>query len=91
MSTHRSLDQRISDLLNGEIITSSELSDLIISVEDALPISSKALEAEKVRLVDPSNRDPEKTKQVWQHYWGFRSDPVGASNEAGTMFRNYET
>ena len=63
-SSHRSLDQRIADALNGEIITSASLSDLIIEVEDAVPISTKALEAEKVRLVDPSNRDPERTKQT---------------------------
>ena len=59
---HRSLDARIADALNGEIVTSASLSDLIIAVEDALPLSAKALESERVRLVDPTNRDPEKTK-----------------------------
>ena len=44
-SSHRSLDQRIADALNGEIVTSASLSDLIIEVEDALPISTKALES----------------------------------------------
>ena len=61
-ATHRSLDARIADALNGEIITSAALSDLIIAVEDALPLSAAALESERVRLVDPTNRDPEKTK-----------------------------
>ena len=36
----------------------------VTSVEDALPLSAKALESEKVRLVDPSNRDFERTKQT---------------------------
>ena len=49
----RNLDTRIAEALANEATKSSVFSDLLIEIDHALPLNSKALEAERVRMVDP--------------------------------------